>query len=352
MECIYIPLIEKELPHLEFLSYSWRLFPPFSKKHGNHVDLIISFDIPPSSDTVDHCRALFSAFGFSQVKVISADLTAAEAVYHRGPVESGLSPKYGYKSGPNLHWLYNQRYTQGKYSWVLQNEVDMFPLGANWYDQCRSGLSDAWVMSGAIYRGPTRLGPRLWHHINGNAFYQPAHPLHAVWVDLTERSLLYFISQGDRHVAFDVAVFQLISLFFGANSLGVYAEFGSSLPDEDALRALISTINYNDRIWNFSGAVEMRLDYQVHFDQERSRYGTNALLVHSSCFRYWILQELLKNEIIFSTNEKMILIRYLEEFLFSRSCRSDAVRNFVQPNKELRWALSRSFVLPGLWASD
>lgn len=351
MNCIYIPIIEREIAHLEFLSYAWHLFPPFRKSFGESIDLIISFDKKPSISVEDQCQKFFSECGFSNIKIISANLSDDEAVYIRSPTDATLCPEFGYKSDPNLHWLFNQRFLAGRYQWALQNEVDMFPLEPYWFERCLAGLSEKWVISGAIYRGPTRLGPRIWNHINGNAFYRPVHELHRLWVDLTEVAIRSFVKQGKVGVAFDFATFEYFSLFHGSDTLKLFNSHNSVIDNEDILRVLVSSINYNDSIWNYSGGFELRPDYGVNFDLERARYGETALCVHSNAFRYWVLQELLLNEVRLNNSQKKFLIRYSKEELFPLDHKNIVFEKYVKTNKVLNWALSRSFLYPGLWSN-
>lgn len=309
------------------------------------VDLVISFDKKIGEADTGDVVGLFEPFGFRKIVLVDAGLSEAESIYIKVDQGTLNIPELGRKSGPNLHWIFNQRYLAKNYTWALQYEVDVFPLEKYWYETLVERLNHDWLLSGPIYRGPTRLGGKIFNHVNGNSFYNCSNDRHSLWVDFVRQSILTLIAEGDSGPAFDVAPFVMLNRFYGERNLHLYKQLDSELlSSEDDLRLLLSAINYNNSIWNFSGVVELRNDYVVDFDHIRKAYSGSARLVHSSLYRYWMLGEIARGEYDFSKNEKLFVLEYCKKRLFPSDARSVVVKKILSRNLSLRLFLKRSFL--------
>jgi hypothetical protein len=353
LDCIYIPMIEREIDDLRFVALGWRIFPPL-RGDGRKVDLLISFDRVDDLEAYRWVVDLFDGLGFSSVNILSAELSEKDAIYIRdGSSCDEKLPAMGCKSGPNMHWMWNQEYIDGRYGWSLQYEVDVIPVSDGWFDEIRRGLNENWLISGAIYRGPTRLGPRVINHVNGNAFYNSGHHLHKDWVEYTRRCIEILIEDGDSSPAFDVAPYAILGRFYSDGAVRFFDRLkGTFCCNEDMVRAILMSIGYSERIWNFAGSVEGRDEYILDFDKEKEVYGSRACLVHSQMYRYWLLGEILKNSDIISLEDKKFVCEYAAKKLFRRDRRREIYRKYIEGNDYIEKVLVDSFISPIIWRSS
>lgn len=356
MKAVYIPLIERELVDLEFLALAWRLCPPFLSNVKNDCDLIISFDAEVSEVCRSYVRDVllpkFRSCGFDQVKIISANLSPEEAIYIRGSDDyDGEVPRLGLKSGPNLHFLFNQNYVkQCGYDLAFQCEADVVPLCSGWLEKIFSEAGD-FLICGPVYRGPSRLGGRVLRHINGNALYNLSHILYEDYLRLLGRSLEYLIEKGLISTAFDTALFEFFHYVEVENKSTIYSDFSDvGLTSEDVVRQYVSKISYSSCILNFTGGVESKPGYAVDFHSVLADYGSGAVAVHSPHFRYYMLGKLVKSRVL-DFKDKRFLVYYAKCRLFPRHSKADIYRKYVVPNEALKDALTKGFVSPLIWGS-
>jgi hypothetical protein len=327
----------------------WKIHPPFTSSFSKKVDLIISFDTNPSDYTSSQCKKLFECFGFNKIIIISAQLTPEEAIYIReNSGNSKNTPEFGYKSGPNKHWIYNQSYLSGKYSYSLQYETDVIPIKSFWFKTLLDNFDHTWLISGAVYRGPTRLGSDILNHINGNAIYNTSHKDHMLWVKYTEQCIKHAIHQGDHAVAFDTAPFIFLNKFLRGNSMLLYNEI-SCISNEDDIRYFIQRINYNYKIFNFTGGIELRDQYPIDFDKIILQYAEDSILIHSKIFRFFALAEILINEHIITVSDKKFILKYFKEQLVPTNQKEIFKTKYLDNNPFLLSALEHSFINPILW---
>lgn len=355
MKAVYIPLIASEVDDLQFLSYCWRVKRPFLEHRTENTpwDLLISFDKKHRNIDEALCTELFKGLGFRKVTVICADLDDKEAIYIRSVAEwkNKPIPKFGLKSGPNLHFLFNQKTSIDLgYQQVFQCETDVIPVKSGWLDILASSIDESDLISGAIYRGPSHFGQgRLMFHINGNAIYVLSNPGYSHWLEFIETSILFKIRNGKNGVAFDTAPFDVlheIASMGKQNDLASFEAFGFT--SQDAVRKAIQAIDYNRNIHNFSGWVETSPSYILDFEAILSEYGDNPVLVHSSAFRYFALTYLLTAK--FSLEEKKWLATYIQRRLFPLDQRKVLQRRVLSNNDALRDCLADSYISPRIWS--
>lgn len=352
MDCIYIPLIERELIDLRFLSLTWRLFPPLRHRTAQTVDLIISFDKAVTPDIVRECKSLFTKFGFHQVRVISANLTDDEAIYtkqdqnHKGPV-----PELGLKNGPNKHWIFNQTFCSRNYNISLQSEVDLLPLKQFWFEDLTNNFNPDWLLSGALYQGPSQLDPKIANHINGNALYNTAHKNHQRWVALTQQCIKSLIASGDLSPAFDIAVHLFVNqkpkddnhMSEGANGI-------DQLPFHDFVRDIFTSMHHTPLIGNFAGTKEAHDQHVIDFDHLIKTNFSKSILIHSQHFKFYLLGLLLERQQELSLADNKFIICYLRK-LIPREKRDIYFKKYIASNQAIQQALNNSYIAPYFWGT-
>lgn len=299
----------------------------------------------------ESCLKLFSEFGFKNVHILSAGLEASEAVYIRtNTAPGGLDiPKYGFKSGPNKHFLFNLNKLKSLgYKAVLQCETDMFPLKPDWVGAIFNSADFTKVVSGPIYRGPTALGGNVFLHVNGNAIYNLSHPKFEAWIDFLESCILYLVSQhGITGTAFDTSFFEVICLYIKNGWNSTIAKIKSDfVKNEDDLRAFLDLYHYNSKILNFSGSIEASSDYVIDFEMILSEFGNNPFLIHSPHFRYYIAAKILeKNKCL----DWKRLVNYFTNKLFPILERENNILKYVKSSDYISKVFIGSYLSPFAW---
>lgn len=351
MRAIYIPLIERELDDLFFLSLAWRVFAPFEKNASIDYDLVISFDRDVSESVSESCLKLFSEFGFKNVLLLSARLEDNEAVYIRSSIEAVDTPvpKYGFKSGPNKHFLFNLRKMKSLgYEAVLQCETDMFPLKSNWVEDIFNSVDTSKVVSGPIYRGPTTLGGNIAQHVNGNSIYNVSHPKFDIWIDFLECCIIYLISHRNvTGTAFDTSFFEVLSLYIKegwSKTIGkIQCRF---VRCEDDFRSLLELYHYNNKILNFSGGIEASDDYVFDLDVVLNGFGSVPYLIHSPHARYFIAAKILELNVC---SKRKRLERYFSSRLFPAEKREKCILKYVKSSDYINRTYISSYLNPFSW---
>jgi len=346
---IYIPLIERELPDLQFQSLVWQRHPPFSERAKSPVDLIISFDQPVDHATATTCENLFSNFHFQNIKVITANLTTEQAIYYRSLDVPGARPgPYGLKNGPNAHWLFNQRHCEQHYDVSFQCETDVVPLRTGWLDQLFAQDLTGVLISGAAYRGPSQLALSLYNHVNGNALHNHTHRQYANWLAFVENCLKDVTKKGQLNVAFDFAIHNYVASISGKDSWTIgETDLLEPLQTWHELTEILFSHHFTPLLSNISGGVELGQGYQICFDTLIDQYAPNAIAVHSSLFRYLALGQILERAFLLSMQDKSFLVEYARR-LFPLGQREEIFTKFLKLNPRLDQQLHNSFLS---WAS-
>jgi hypothetical protein len=313
MDCIYIPFIKKEIADLRFLSICWRVFPPIGIDDDVKTRLVLTIDQQLNKELWSEIVLWFDDLGFDDIEVAEAGIPDNEAIYVRGMDKSRIGLKYGLKSGPNQHFLFNQRLVSNRYRYAFHHEVDMVPTCKYWFSALRAGLPSKFLISGPIYRGPSTLGYRGLLHVNGNAFYGSSHERHADWVDILDSHIADSVSEGDVGITFDVATSRILMEYMNSSAPTHYQQKRHGMVDEDQVRSLASAIHYNNEILNAAGQVENETHYPLSFENHISRYCKGAKLVHGRRFRFFALSEVLNNLDLMTLDEKEFLLAYMRD---------------------------------------
>lgn len=351
MYSIYIPLIKREVQDLEFLMSTWKLNPPIKNANSNNVDLYISFDQEPGEELRNKCSKMFLGFNFRKVEVISANLCEKEAIYIRHGCNYDVDqlPKFGCKSGPNMHFFFNQKFMHQKgYIATLQCETDMFPLEPYWVDKIFNNVSLKKVISGPIYRGPTRLGGRILRHVNGNSVYITSNKYFPAWLDIVEKSTLYLINKKKVYsCAFDTALFELIHAYEQDNKISILSDLNSKfIETEDDLRLIISLIDYSDLILNFSGGSESSEKYPINIESIINKYSENCILIHSPHARYYFAAKILADK---SLNASKFIKEYVSNILLNKDKKLLLYKKYIEPSEFIRKSYAKASINPFLW---
>jgi hypothetical protein len=343
MDCIYIPFIVKEIADLRFLSLCWRSFVPVRPEDIPKTTLILSVDQQLSDGLKNEIVPWFENLGFADIRLFEARIPDDEAIYVRGMDKSRIGPKYGLKSGPNLHFFFNQRQVSGKFRYALHYEVDMVPTCKFWFSEMRAALPTKFLISGPIYRGPSTLGYRGMLHVNGNAFYGASHDLHHAWVDMLDTYIADCVSSGDVGITFDVATSRILMEYMNSAASALYEKGSLGITDEDQLRSLAAAIHYNNEILNAAGKHENETHYPLSFEDHISRYCPGARLVHGRRFRFMALPAVLNNSGSLTADEKQFLWAYVRDEISKPGV--EAFRNAILlNNRELLTSLRDSYL--------
>lgn len=153
---------------------------------------------------------------FAEVNLVCFDLDDLDDIYHRGAINefTGVIPKYGLLSGPNIVFFKALEYSES-YNTTLFLETDCI-LKPNWLDKIHSYVqnSNGFLISGATYDGDVRAVEQNKHlitHLNGGtSIYHSKHPVLQKLYKYLTLFLPQYIVKDNCKTAYDYAVKVLI----------------------------------------------------------------------------------------------------------------------------------------------
>ena len=221
LDAVVIPTIPQEVDGIikNFEHWNNPKFMPYAIMPTQpKVDLVFVYGQQPESQVIERIKQAFKANGlvnqsFRNLHFLNAGLTEEENIYSSSYIGKSkrkyvkLSPKFGYKAGPNHVFLFLIEQLH-HYNYIFLMESDCQVIRRNWLHKANElcANSEPFWVKGSIYRGLSLLQVNSRYHLNGNAFYATGNEEFQEFICLEFKKYLKTLVKHDPIQAYDTAM--------------------------------------------------------------------------------------------------------------------------------------------------
>ena len=184
LECVSIPMTEREINAFDRLMETWEVTLPFFNRDSHpNIDLLITvscgYSVEVNAEIIDILKRRHIFGRFRDVNVSFLSIPLEEDIYLRAGEEwlgPTPLPRYGLKNGPNAQFFQTLRLCS-KYNTILLSETDLYPIRTDWLARSAAIISEMshFLVCGGCYSGARKISSSFERHLNGNAFYATGH---------------------------------------------------------------------------------------------------------------------------------------------------------------------------------